>query len=109
MRPTHTIELPSGIKAEIIDEWKFGEYEQIEAATNSSLRMVVDTENGNTVTPGDMTAATHLAMRLAIKSLVAPDGTALEVTDALIADLSMRDGMALRKAINTLNEDAKKA
>lgn len=111
MRQTTQNRLPiSGIIADVIDSWTFGEYEQIQNASKTMARMRVNADGTQdvSVNPDGVGADERLAMRLAVRKLTAQDGTDIPVTDQAISDLDYRDGLALKRAVNDIGKDEKK-
>ena len=110
-RQTNTVTLPTGATAEIVAEWTFGEYQQIEAVQYKAAKSVRTDDEGRAVTEvnGDaIIEMERLAMRLGIKKLTASDGTDIPVSDEAIACLTLKDGMALRERVNGIGKNTEK-
>ncbi len=111
-RQTQQITLPiSGMIAEIITKWKFGEYQKVENLTTSKVKVQV-TESGEQTFALDQTKgenAEFATMKLAILKLTDAAGVEIAVTEELLYDLDFRDGQAIRVAINAITAKEKKA
>lgn len=112
-RETRVIDLPSGIKAEVLTKWLFEEYLQIEAANvkmAKNLQIVTGGQQAPTaeIDADAMRAATMLALRIGIRKLSHPDGSDIPVNDQTIGQLDMEDGLALRDAVNAIQAGSKK-
>lgn len=111
MRPTKSVDLPSGIKAEVVTGWTFDDYLQIEAGQMKMLKSAtVGTDGRPTmqIDGSEMGASEILSVRLAVKKLTAADGTDIPVTDAVIKELDWNDGIALRDSIREMERASKK-
>lgn len=109
-RETNTIELPSGIKADIIVGWTFREFQEIEAVKFKAAKNV-RTVDGEAITEIDGSAIIEMqatAIRLACKKLTAADGTDMPVSADSIGDLSMDDGVALHEAVEKISGSLQK-
>lgn len=107
MRQTSTVTLPvSGMIAEIVTSWTFGEYEKISRATQSLARMNADSRIVSF--DGGTQSDDRVALGLAIVKLLGKDGVEIPVTPQAIDDLDFRDGKALLVAINQIGKDEKK-
>ncbi len=109
MRTTTQIKLPvSGILADVIESWTFGEFEQIENATKTMARLHINADGSQDVSLADAGADDRLAMRLAVKKLTAADGSDIPVTDEAISTLHLNDGKALQQAVKNVGANEKK-
>lgn len=116
MRETKTIDLPSGMKADIVAFWTLDDYLKIEAAQLQILKSaVVPTKPGEgkeatvNLDPSTSAAAALLAIVLAVKKLFGIDGNEIAVTEDAIRGLHWKDGLALQAAVKEMeNAEAKK-
>ncbi len=116
MRETKTIDLPSGLKADVVAYWTLDDYLKIEAAQLQILKSaVVPTKAGDgkeatvNLDPSSSAAAALLAITLAVKKLYAADGSEIAVTEDAIRGLHWKDGLALQAAVKEMEgAEAKK-
>lgn len=109
-RETRTIELPSGIKAEILTRWTFDEYLKIEGASLRAAKnlRVVGKETMADIDSEAVMEGTKIALLQAIRKLTAKDGTEILVNIDNIGSLDMDDGIVLREEINKIQGSVKK-
>lgn len=112
MRQTKTIELPSGIKADIVTSWTYDDYLKIEAAAMRPMKSATMGADGIGATinidASDMVTADLLAVTLGVKRLIGADGAEMAVNEQVIKELDWRDGTALRDAIKEMERESKK-
>ncbi len=114
-RQTKTIDLPSGLKAEIVAFWTLDDFLKIEAAQKRVLdAATVSTDpakqdQARIEFAAERSAeAEFMAIRLAVRKLIGEDGVAVDATDDEIRNLHWQDGLALRRAIQHMDDAAKK-
>lgn len=86
-QPTKEHVLKSGWKATIITYFTQGQFEQVSAALTEGIEVNVETQSPTgTISASRLGKANDAALALAVRKLVAPDGTTYE-GDALTLDV----------------------